>query len=162
MPIISSKIFGSKDINNIPINEEKIKIHFFNLILSFKNNELIKIENGIDNCAPIVIGANNETELIDRYKNIFTPAPIQIENPIKGNMYFFSGIIILQKGNKHKKTKPILKAPKNRGFIDAFKPNLPKGYALPKKNITKTIKPVCFGDKFYLIEKGSSVGSSDV
>ena len=77
-------------------------------------------------------------------------------------MYFFSGIIILQKGNKHKKTKPILKAPKNRGFIDAFKPNLPKGYALPRKNITKTIKPVCFGDKFYLIEKGSSVGSSEV
>ena len=68
----------------------------------------------------------------------------------------------MQKGNKHKKTKPILKAPKNRGFIDAFKPNLPKGYALPKKNITKTIKPVCFGDKFYLIEKGSSVGSSEV
>ena len=133
-----------------------------NLILSFKNKELIKIENGIDNCAPIVIGANNETELIDRYKNIFTPAPIQIENPIKGNIYFFSGIIILQKGNKHKKTKPILKAPKKRGFIDAFKPNLPKGYALPRKNITKTIKPVCFGDKFYLIEKGSSVGSSEV
>ena len=53
---------------------------------------------------------------------------------------------ILQKGNKHKKTKPILKAPKKRGFIDAFKPNLPKGYALPRKNITKTIKLVCFGD----------------
>ena len=127
MPIISSKIFGSKDINNIPINEEKIKIHFFNLILSFKNKELINIANGIDNCAPIVIGANNVTELMERYKNIFTPAPIQIENPIKGNIYFFSGTIILQKGNRHKKTKPILKAPKKRGFIDAFKPNLPRG-----------------------------------
>ena len=116
----------------------------------------------MDNCAPIVIGANNVTELIERYKNIFTPAPIQIENPIKGNIYFFSGMIILQNGNKHKKTKPILKAPKKIGFIEAFKPNLPNGYALPRKNITKTIKPVCFSDKIYLIEKGSSDGSSEV
>ena len=72
---------------------------------------------------------------------------MQSENPIKGSIYFFLGIIILQKGNRHKKTKPILNAPKKIGFIDAFKPNLPSGYALPKKNITKTIKAVCFGDK---------------
>ena len=116
-------------------------------MLSFRNKELIKIANGIDNCAPIVIGANNVTALIERYKNIFTPAPIQIENPIKENIYFFLGIIILQNGNRHKKTKPILNAPKKIGFIDAFKPNLPRGYALPRKNITKTIKPVCFVDK---------------
>jgi len=95
----------------------------------------------------MVIGANNVTALIERYKNIFTPAPIQIENPIRGNIYFFSGIVILQNGNKHKNTKTILNAPKKIGFIDAFNPNLPRGYALPSKNITKTIKPVCFGDK---------------
>ena len=80
-----------------------------------------------DSCAPIVIGANNVTALIDRYKNIFTPAPMHIENPIKGKKYFFSGIDILQNGNRHKKTKPILNAPKKIGFIDAFKPNLPRG-----------------------------------
>ena len=88
-----------------------------------------------------------------------------IEKKIKfkiKRVYFIHKISGKRGGHKHKKTKPILKAPKKRGFIDAFKPNLPKGYALPRKNITKTIKPVCFGDKFYLIEKGSSVGSSEV
>ena len=114
-------------MNSIPKNDKKIKIHFFKLILSFKNKELINIANGIDNCAPIVIGANKVTALIDRYKNIFTPAPIQRENPIKGNIYFFLGTTILQNGNKHKKTKPILNAPKKIGFIDAFNPNLPSG-----------------------------------
>ena len=52
---------------------------------------------------------------------------MHIENPIKGKKYFFSGIDILQNGNRHKKTKPILNAPKKIGFIDAFKPNLPRG-----------------------------------
>ena len=33
------------------------------------------------------------------------------------------------------------------GLTDEFKPNLPKGYALPKKNITKTINAVCLFDK---------------
>ena len=116
-------------------------------MLSFRNKELINIANGIDNCAPIVIGANKVTALMDRYKNIFTPAPIQREKPIKGSKYFLLGIVILQNGNKHKKTKPILNEPKKIGFIDAFKPNLPRGYALPRKNITKTIKAVCFEDK---------------
>ena len=74
-----------------------------------------------------MIGANKVTALIDKYKNIFTPPPIQRENPIKGRIYFFLGILILQNGNKHKKTNPILNAPKKIGFIDAFKPNFPKG-----------------------------------
>ena len=38
-------------------------------MFSFKNKELINIANGIDSCAPIVIGANIETALIDKYKN---------------------------------------------------------------------------------------------
>ena len=66
----------------------------------------------------------------------------------------FFGIIILQNGNKHKKTNPILNAPKKIGFIDAFNPNFPRGYALPRKNITKTIKAVCFGDKILSNWKG--------
>ena len=82
----------------------------------------------------------------DKYKNIFTPAPINIENPIRGRKYFFGGTFILQKGTKHKKTMPILKAPNKSGLIDVFKPNLPRGYALPKKNITKIISAVCLGD----------------
>tara|TARA_Y100000389_G_scaffold25969_1_gene22434 strand:+ start:524 stop:856 length:333 start_codon:yes stop_codon:yes gene_type:complete len=104
-------------------------------MLSFRNKELINIENGIDNCAPIVIGANNETVSIDKYKNMFTPAPIHIENPINGKIYLFSGIIILQKGIKNINTQPILNEPNKSGFIDAFRPNLPRGYALPRKNI---------------------------
>ena len=70
------KFLDQKHINIIPKKDEKIKNHFFKLIFSFKNKELIKIAKGIDSCAPIVIGANNVTALIDRYKNIFTPAPI--------------------------------------------------------------------------------------
>jgi len=84
----------------------------------------------------------------DKYKNIFTPAPINIENPIRGSKYFFGGIIILQKGTKHKKTIPILKDPNKIGLIDVFKPNLPRGYALPKKNIIKIIRAVCLGDNY--------------
>ena len=72
---------------------------------------------------------------------------LDIEKPIKGRKYFFEGIFILQKGIKHKKAIPILKAPNKIGLTDEFKPNLPKGYALPKKNITKTINAVCLFDK---------------
>ena len=47
----------------------------------------------------------NEEQIsfLDKYKNIFTPAPMQRENPIKGIMYFFLGIIILI--NKHRFNK---------------------------------------------------------
>jgi len=59
----------------------------------------------------------------------------------------------LQKGTKHKKTIPILKAPNKIGLKDAFKPNLPSGYALPKKNITMTINAVCLKDNFISLKK---------
>ena len=160
--MISSEIFGSNAIKTIPKNDVNINIHFLKLIVSLRNTELKIIAKGIDNWAPIVTGAKIEAKSKDKYKNIFTPAPMHIEKPRSGRKYFLLGIVILQKGIKHKKTIPILKAPNKIGLRDAFNPNLPKGYALPKKNITKTIKPVCFGDKFYLIEKGSSVGSSEV
>ena len=53
----------------------------------------------------------------------------------------------------HKKTIPILNAPNKIGLRDAFKPYLPKGYALPKKNITKTINTVCLKDNFISLKK---------
>ena len=71
---------------------------------------------------------------------------MHIENPIRGRKYFLGGIFILQKGIRHKKTMPIRKAPNKIGLRDAFKPNLPNGYALPKKNITKIINVVCLRD----------------
>tara|TARA_B100000579_G_scaffold193255_1_gene157964 strand:- start:56 stop:301 length:246 start_codon:yes stop_codon:yes gene_type:complete len=75
------------------------------------------------------------------------------ENPINGRKYFFEGNLILQKGTKHKKTIPILRAPNKIGLTEAFKPNLPKGYALPKKNITKIINAVCLFDKTISLKK---------
>ena len=84
---------------------------------------------------------------------MFTPEPIHIENPRRGIKYFLLGIFILQKGTRHKKTMPILKAPNKIGLRDAFKPNLPSGYALPKKNITKIINVVCLRDNIISLKK---------
>ncbi len=89
----------------------------------------------------------------ETYKKKLTATPIDIEKPINGRKYCFEGIFILQNGIKHKKTIPILKAPNKIGLTEAFKPNLPKGYALPKKNITKTIKAVCLFDKTISLRK---------
>tara|TARA_B100000287_G_scaffold266968_1_gene251097 strand:+ start:310 stop:732 length:423 start_codon:yes stop_codon:yes gene_type:complete len=131
----------------MPKNDVKIKIHFLKFILSPRNNELKIIAKGIDSWAPIVIGAKIEAASIDRYKNIFTPAPIHIENPKSGKKYFLGGIFKLQNGAKHRKSIPILKAPNRIGLEDAIKPNLPIGYALPNKSITKIIRIVCLKDK---------------
>ena len=95
-----------------------------------------------------MLETSNET-----YKKKLTATPIDIEKPIKGIKYFFGGTFILQKGIKHKKTIPILKAPNKIGLTEAFMPNLPKGYALPKKNITKTINAVCLFDKTISLRK---------
>ena len=51
---------------------------------------------------------------------------------------------------------------KGIGGIVSFNPNLPVGYALPSRNTTNKISNVCFVDNYYLIEKGSKVGSSEV
>ena len=130
-----------------------IKSHFFRLILSFRKNELKIIANGIESWAPKVIGANILETFKDTYKKKFTATPIDIEKPIKGRMYFFDGNFISQKGIKHKNTIPILSAPNKIGLTDEFNPNLPKGYALPKKNITKTINAVCLLDKTISLRK---------
>ena len=94
----------------------------------------------------MVIGASIDDTFKDKYKNILTPAPIQIPNPIKGIINFLDGISNLLNGIKNKKTIPILRAPNKRGLVDAFNPNFPKGYALPKKNITSIIIAVCLDD----------------
>ena len=73
---------------------------------------------------------------------------MQIENPNRGNKYFLGGIFNLQNGTKHKKSIPILKAPNKIGLEESIKPNLPMGYALPNRNITKIIKDVCLKDNF--------------
>ena len=99
------------------------------------------------------MGANIFETSIETYKKKLTATPIDIEKPIKGRKYFFEGNFILQNGIKHRKTIPILKAPNKIGLTDAFKPNLPKGYALPKKNITKTINTVCLFDKTISLRK---------
>ena len=78
----------------------------------------------------------------DKYKKRFTPTPIHNEKAIKGNRYFFSGTEILQKGNKHKNTIPILIAPNKIGGTEALIPSFPVGYALPNKNITNKINKV--------------------
>ncbi len=75
----------------------------------------------------MVTGANIEAAFKDKYKNIFTPAPMHIENPRRGKKYFFGGTLRLLNGIKHKNTIPILKAPNKIGLVSAFKPNLPIG-----------------------------------
>ena len=109
--------------------------------------ELKTIAIGIDSWAAITSGDIILEAFIPRYKNKFTPTPIDNEKANKGKIYFWFGMINLQKGIKQINTIPILKAPNKIGLTDAFKPNLPKGYALPKKNITKTINAVCLFDK---------------
>ena len=49
---------------------------------------------------------------------------------------------ILQKGNKHKNTIPILFAPNKIGGTEALIPSFAVGYALPNKNITNKINKV--------------------
>ena len=78
----------------------------------------------------------------DKYKNKFIPTPIHNEKAIKGNRYFFLGTEILQKGNKHKNTIPILIAPNKIGGTEALIPSFAVGYALPNKNITNKINKV--------------------
>ena len=126
-PIISSAIFGSNPINNIPKKEVKIKIHFFLLMDSFINIELTIIASGIDNCAPITKGAIILDEFNDKYKNRFTAVPIEIEKPTNGRKYFLFGNLNSKKGNKQINTMVILKQPNKIGGTDMFIPSFPVG-----------------------------------
>ena len=52
------------------------------------NIELQIIAKGIDNWAPITIGDKIVATFTDKYKNKFTPAPIDKEKPSNGSKYF--------------------------------------------------------------------------
>ena len=65
----------------MPKKDVVIKIHFFPLIFSPINIELIIIAIGIDNWAPITIGDKIFDALTDKYKNRFTDMPIEIPKP---------------------------------------------------------------------------------
>ena len=62
------------------------------------NIELKIIASGIDNWAPITSGDIMLDASTDKYKKRFTPTPIHNEKAIKGNRYFFLGIITLLYG----------------------------------------------------------------
>ena len=90
-------------------------------------------------------------------KKKFTSIDDGINNMLDAAAYDYS-----KNGIKHKNTINILKPPKRIGGIVSFNPNLPVGYALPSRKTTNKISNVCFVDNYYLIEKGSKVGSSEV
>ena len=82
---------------------------------------------GIDNWAPMTRGDIILDAFTDKYKNRFTPTPIENEKAIRGNKYFLLGILILQKGIKQINTIPILIAPNKIGGIEALIPNFAVG-----------------------------------
>ena len=63
----------------------------------------------------------------DKYKNKFTPAPIENAKPNNGNKYFFFGSLNFKKGNKQINTIIILMAPNKIGGIDALIPSFAVG-----------------------------------
>ena len=85
------------------------------------------IAKGIDSWAPITIGDKILAAFTDRYKNKFTPAPMDNEKPNNGSKYFFFGNSILQKGIKKIKTIAILIAPNNIGGREALRPSFAVG-----------------------------------
>ena len=56
---------------------------------------------------------------------------MEIEKAINEGIYFFSGILNLQKGISIAKTSPILRDAIRIGGTESFKTNLVKGNALP-------------------------------
>ena len=91
------------------------------------NIELQTMAKGIANWAPITIGDKIVATFTDKYKNKFTPAPIDKEKPNNGSKYFLFGSSILQKGIKTIKTIAILIAPNNIGGIEALRPSFAVG-----------------------------------
>ncbi len=63
----------------------------------------------------------------DKYKNKFTPAPIENAKPNNGNKYFLFGSLNFKKGNKQINTIIILMAPNKIGGIDALIPSFAVG-----------------------------------
>ena len=75
---------GSYPIRKIPKNETHINNDILNVTFSPKNIELASTAKGIASCAPIIMGATMVAFCNDKFKNIKTPKPIDIEKPAKG------------------------------------------------------------------------------
>ena len=89
--------------------------------------ELKIIAIGIDSWAAITSGDIMLEEFIPKYKNKFTPTPIDNEKAIKGKIYFLFGMMNLQKGIKQINTIPILIAPNKIGGTEALIPSFAVG-----------------------------------
>ena len=89
--------------------------------------ELQIIAKGIDSWAPITIGDKIVETFTDRYKNKFTPAPIESAKPNSGNKYFLFGNFILKNGIKTINTIAIRIAPNRIGGIEASRPSFAVG-----------------------------------
>ena len=111
----------------MPKKDVVIKIHFFPLIFSPINIELIIIAIGIDNWAPITIGDKIFDALTDKYKNRFTEMPIEIPKPNNGNKYLLFGNWNFKKGKRQKNTIAILNDPNKIGGIEALSPSFAVG-----------------------------------
>ena len=89
--------------------------------------ELQIIAKGIDSWAPITIGDKIVETFTDKYKNKFTPAPIENAKPSNGNKYFLFGSFIFKNGIKTINTIAILIAPNKIGGIEALRPSFAVG-----------------------------------
>ena len=63
----------------------------------------------------------------DKYKNKFTPTPIENAKPNSGNKYFLFGSLNFKKGKRQINTIAILMAPNKIGGIDALMPSFAVG-----------------------------------
>ena len=91
------------------------------------NIELKIIARGIDSCAAITRGDKILDALTDKYKNKFTPNPIEKAKPNKGNKYFLFGSLNFKKGNKQINTISILIAANKMGGMEALMPTFAVG-----------------------------------
>ena len=83
--------------------------------------------------------------------NTYTITPIEIEKATSEGIYFFSGILNLQKGIKINNTKPILREAIKIGGTESFKTNLVKGKALPCATAMKSKISKCLIGKLFKI-----------
>ena len=63
----------------------------------------------------------------DKYKNKFTPTPIENAKPNSGNKYFLFGSLNFKKGNKQINTISILIAANRMGGMEALMPTFAVG-----------------------------------
>ena len=85
------------------------------------------IPRGTDNWAPITRGDKIFDTFTDKYKNKFTPTPIENEKLNNGSKYFLLGSLNFKKGTKQINTMAILMAPNKIGGIEALIPSFAVG-----------------------------------